>query len=166
MARTPEKEQRRYQNRVRVRPGDVFAIRLGDEYFAYCRDVADGNFEFFSERTIGIGDIDDIRDLSVAFTIPVSIQLMKAGEWPKVGRLPLEERRSLPVKYSHRAVGSEQIEIYENGEFRPASMEEAEGLERLALWREVHVVDRLRDMFYGKRTVWVEQTSENSPTRR
>ena len=159
MAGTREKEQRRRQNRVRVRPGDVFAIPLGDGYIAYCRDVADGNFEFFSERTIGIGEIDDIRDLSVAFVIPVSIEPMKSGEWPKVGRLPLEERRSLPVKYAHRAVGSEQIEIYENGKFRPATMEEAEGLERLALWREVHVVDRLRDMFDGKPNVWVQQLS-------
>lgn len=92
----------------------------------------------------------DILCRPVIFRIPIDQDILKSGNWPIIGNAPLTGGLAEPATYRNQPVGSNQLYLYRAGEVREATVEEVWELELLAVWIEVHIVERLLDHFAGR----------------
>lgn len=92
---------------------------------------------------------------------------VKTGQWPVVGRAPLDKGFTLPLQFIQDPLNKNSFSIYDNGQIRRATRQECIGLERAAVWEPEHVEERLRDHYAGCRNKWaeslrIEDDAENS----
>jgi hypothetical protein len=79
---------RKRKSYVRYREKDVFAIPLGGNVHAYCRNLGRLLTEFYDIRTKGIVTIEEVENRPTAFTVWVSKEPFLSGAWPKLGKKP------------------------------------------------------------------------------
>lgn len=147
----------RSKSHRRLRPGDVFAIPLGDGTHGFGQLCWEANdCAFFDLRCEPVPAIADILCHSVLFRVPIDQSVLKSGRWPAIGNVPLTGDLAEPASYRNQPVGSDHLYLYRAGEFREATVEEVRDLELLSVWCEEHIVERLLDHFAGRLNRTVE----------
>lgn len=146
--------------------GNILSIRLDEDTYGIGRVVEEGFLEFYDVKLNGgqLGELESrLGDARVLFTLSVHKSWKKNEGWEVVGsnkdRLP-----GIPYQFMQDIVNAADIQLIDpDGNSRPATYEEVEGLERLSVWEDNHVEDRLRDHFAGKPNVWVEHLKPKRP---
>jgi hypothetical protein len=127
----------------RVKTGDVVAIPLDDGRFAFARVLKDAAIGVY-EYTANSQDVPPPIDTPYAFVVGVYRDVLTSGQWPVVLRQPFpNEEDAWPPPNVVRDVISGKVSIYYKGVMRPASSEEAEGLEPAAVWDKEHILERI-----------------------
>lgn len=138
--------------------GDVVRINLGDGFHSYARVLPEALFAFYDSRSKQDVPIDKIITSPVLFQVPVMDHAVKRGRWIVVGNAPLDQvLLNPPPRFIQDPLRKDHFSIYEKGgKIRPATREECVGLERAAVWEPMHIEDRLRDHYAGRKNKWVE----------
>jgi len=113
------------------------------------------DFAFFNFRSEAPLLPDNLQDYHLAFRLAVSKDAPSTGGWELVGRVELKSAYTVPAKYLHKPVGSDDFFIYSAGEEKLASKEDCRGLEIMATWFPHHVEERLEDYFAGRESKYV-----------
>lgn len=148
------------QSRKRKKIGDLVRIPLDGGWFAYGRVLADPDFAFYDLRTRHDTPLDQILNRPVLFRLSVMKHATTTGVWPIIGWAALEERLGEPACYFRQDALTRELFIFtSDGQIwseRPATFEECDGLECLAVWEPEHVQNRLGDHFAGRPNKWLE----------
>lgn len=142
--------------------GQVVKINLHNGYFTYGYEINNGNVAILDVMTQADLSIDEIIKLPRLFT--VGVLDIGFAKWKKIGsvELSVSQRRS-PDEFV-QDVRDLSFEILDNdGEFRSASFEEVQGIERVAAWDNHHVELRVRDHFAHKTNITVEMLRPKPP---
>lgn len=141
-------KKRKYQQRT---VGAFVRIPLGNDTFSYARILDDASFAIYDIRTNKKEvELEYLASFPVLFIVAVYNDAVTSCHWLKVGKLPIEENlQVLPPKFIQDQLNPKKFSIYEQGQDRPATREECEGLERSAVWEPEHVEQRIRDHFAG-----------------
>jgi Immunity protein 26 len=140
--------------------GDVVSIPLPDGLHAYARVLPDATFAFYDSRTSEDLPVSEVISRPILFFLAVMDHAIKAGRWPIVGHLPLEEGLNPPPRFIQNSLDKKSFSIYENGQIRPATRSQCRGLERAAVWEPEHVEERLLDHYAGRRNKWINSLDE------
>src|SRR5262245_57714797 len=142
--------------RRKIEPGSIVEIRLDEQHHTYAR-ILRGNFvaAYDCRTSESTPDMRRIVGAPVLFVVIVYAYVRKGTRWPVVGFVPLEQVDvSIPPQFRQDVVGpdlSVTIIEFEGGRReRPGTIEEAEGLESLSVWDDVHVEERLWDHYAGR----------------
>lgn len=136
--------------RQRVKDGDILAIKIGHELYAFGR-VIDGAIAVYNYTSEDMNKLPDIEDRYFLFIVTVYVDVLSSGEWPRVGRDNL--KLSLP-RYFKRDQISGKYSIYDCNEEKeyPATRDDCIGMEKLAVWHKEIVEERIRDSLKGVRS--------------
>jgi hypothetical protein len=141
----------------RRREGDVVEIDLGEDLHAYARVLPNATFAFYDCIGKATKALEEILAAPILFKVPVMRRAVTSGRWRIIGSSPLSpELLEHPAFFIQDALNLAHFEISIGGKTRPASREECQGLERLAVWSANHIEDRLRDVHAGRPNKWVE----------
>jgi hypothetical protein len=158
---TTKMKRKKYPKRV---VGDIVSISLGDGFKTYSRVLNEAMFAFYDCRTEEQPPIDTIISSSILFKVAVMKYAVTRGHWEIVGHAPLESAlQNLPPKFMQDLHRPGKFRIYHQGQIRPATLEECIGLECAAVWDPIHVEDRLRDHYTGRKNKWVESLKLREP---
>jgi hypothetical protein len=105
-------------------------------------------YDFRTEKPVS--DFDQIESNPIIFTVVVHKSALT--KWGFIGKKPLEEEMKQPFLQFWQDIGNfRNCRIFDmEGNERPATPEECEGLERWAVWEAEHVEGRLLDTFMGR----------------
>jgi len=122
--------------------GDVFAIPLPDDSYAFGRLHKEGRLAIYKERSSDMSKIPQATEYD--FFVCVYANLLTDGQWVVIGNIPFinENEAEGPPTYIKDALDGKYF-LYERGEMRPATEKECKGLEVAAVWDRLHVIDRL-----------------------
>ena len=124
----------------RKKVGDLYAIQLPDNTYAYGRVLQEVSVAFYRHRGEKIEDLPDKEDYE--FIVGVHQSCFK--EWIFVENRPFADSGdSLPPCYQMRDIFTGKYSIYNFGKITPATKEECENLEVCAVWEYKHIIDRL-----------------------
>lgn len=138
--------------------GEFIAIPL-DRGFAYARHRGGLDFAFYDLKTPSLASIAEIKLRPILFTIGTPTDPLASRRWKVIGHEPLEPHLQEPVKYVRNPQGTEFLDIYVAGEFRPYAGEDLTTLEPLASWdRADQIEERLRKHFAGERDDHIERS--------
>ncbi len=130
--------------------GEFIIIPLG-EHFGFARFLGGCWFAFYDLFAPMIPAIEDINKCPVLFTLCCSTDHLTKKIWTVIGQEPLEGELALPPVSVRNPEGSDYIDIYTAGEFRPYAGEDLTKLDILAVWDEPsHVEERLLNQLTGK----------------
>lgn len=141
--------------------GNVLQIQLDASTFALGRIIGGGFIEFYDKRLTAeiTGDIANVTDLGkVLFTLSVHKSWTKNEKWKVVGN-NVADIPQAPPQFMQNMMNPLDIKIVDSaGGVAPATKAEIidKKLERLAVWEDNHIEDRLRDYFANKTNAWVE----------
>lgn len=151
--------------RIRLVAGVVVRVELGEGWIALGRVVERTLVDFFEPFEFSGSELSDevARRLAVPpiFRLSVMDSAIKSERWPVIAVVPLDAPVEPTVFFMQDALNGTLSLYWENrttGESfrRPASIEECEELERMAVWSATHVEDRLRDHRKAVPNIWVE----------
>lgn len=149
------------------RIGNIIRIKIDDNTFAYGRVIDSGFLEFYDPKIAANESGDGWRELAGSkpiFTLSVHKSWKKNENWVVVGNEP-RDVPGIPSQFMQNIADPSDIKIIDfAGQARPASIEEVQGIERLAVWEDNHVEDRLRDHRDGRPNVWAEQLKPKRPS--
>ena len=139
--------------------GNIIKIGINENIFGFGRIVEGGFIEFYDLK-LSNDQIEGINEKligsKVIFTLSVHKSWEKNKNWEVVGK-NLNNVSSIPSQFMQSIGNQNDIKIIDStGNSRPATKDEVKGIERLAVWEDNHVEDRLRDYFDGKQNIWVE----------
>lgn len=138
-------------------PGDVVMIALDDGAHSYARVLGGTQLAFYDRRADEDLPLERIVGLPVMFILAVHDAAFARPTWRVIGNARLDGALlHPPPRFVQDALHKDRFRIYENDEFRPATRQECEGLERASVWDASHVEDRLRDHYAGRPNKWVE----------
>jgi hypothetical protein len=126
----------------RLKLGDVHAIPLPNEKFAFGRYFNDASIGIYKHIGININDLPKKEEYN--FIVGIYDDILKSGNWPVVDHRPFisdDEKWPPPACIVDSITG--EYSIYHKGEFRKATKKECEGLEIAAVWEAGHIVDRI-----------------------
>lgn len=125
-----------------LREGAVIRLSLPDGTFGYGRVLVDPYVAFYKLRTKQ--PLDDAR-IIISSPVLFTLTLGHSRPWNVVSTEPLEAELRAPILMFWPKTGNPSVGhiIDERGEMKPATAEEAKGLERYAVWSAVHVERRL-----------------------
>ncbi|REG26033.1 immunity protein 26 of polymorphic toxin system [Archangium gephyra] len=145
--------------KVRIhRPGAFLRIPLIDGTFGYGRALTRVFDAFYDYRTESPdSDLDRIASKPILFKI--AVRHLEPGSWEVIGRRKLEEPLTQPIVQFRQDVGDfRRCEIFDTTDnSRSAEPQECVGLERLAVWEQHAVEERLLDTFMGRPNDSVER---------
>ena len=126
----------------RKKLGDIFAIPLPNDTYAFGRLFKENTLAIFKERSENINEIP--KQQNYDFFVAVYTDLLNDGVWSIIGNIPFtnEEDAWRPPTYIKDPFNGKYF-IYEHAEIRPSSEEECKGLEVTAVWDRHHLIDRL-----------------------
>lgn len=137
--------------------GEYIAIPL-DGGFSFARHRGDLDFAHYDLWTPELVPIAEIRRRPILFTIIGPIDPLASRRWKVIGHEPLEPYLQEPVKYFRHPRGTDFLDIYVAGEFRPYAGEDLDRLEPVAIWdRADQVEERLRKHYAGERDEFAER---------
>lgn len=130
--------------------GEFIAIPLG-EHFGFARYLSGCEFAFYNLLSSTIPPVEEIKSREVLFILCCSSDHLMKKIWTVIGQEPLEGELALPPVAVRNPEGSDYIDIYSEGEFRPYAGEDLTKLDILAVWDEPsHVEERLLNQLTGK----------------
>ena len=139
-------------------------IDLGDGTRTFARVMGEACFAFYNSRTAADLDMGEVLARPVLFVVPVMDHAVTRGRWLRVGHVPLAGALAeLPPLFIQDKINPTKFFVYRNGEMKPASRAECEGLECCAAWDPTHVEDRLRDHYAGRANKWLESMRIKDP---
>ena len=144
--------------KTRWQTGLVIRARLGDGWTYYGRLLEFPWAAFYRHRTKApVDDTSAIVGHDILFLIAVHKTLLAPGNWGPIGRVPLEPSLHPPdAQAIWDDLNPDACQIIDgDGNIRPATLKECEGLEPAAVWEPEHVADRLRDAFAGRQNRWL-----------
>ncbi|WP_138419646.1 Imm26 family immunity protein [Aquibacillus sediminis] len=129
------------KRRRRLKIGDVYAIPLPNEKYAFGKVFKDAGFGIYEH----IGDsIDDLPDKEeYQFNVGVYKDVLTSGKWEVVDNRPFSNEETFPPPKYIRDTISGEFSIYYKGEIRKSNKAECEGLEAAAVWDEHHLIERI-----------------------
>lgn len=130
------------KRRRRLKIGDVYAIPLPNEKYAFGKVFKDAGFGIYGHIGDSIDDLPDKEDF--LFNVGVYKDVLTSGKWDVVENRPFssEEEAFPPPKYMQDKISGE-YSIYHKGEIKEATKEECVGLEVASVWDEQHIIDRI-----------------------
>ena len=144
-------------NRQRHTTGAVVRIPMG-EWHTYALMLEDPDIAFFDARSTGDLAIGEVVARPVLFRLAVHKSAYNTGRWRKIGTAPVPEGlRGRVPRFMQDSING-RLSISDDGgtTSRPATLDECDRLECLAVWEPEHVEDRLRDHYAGVPNKWVE----------
>src|SRR5262245_51651565 len=127
----------------RIRVGDIVAIPLTAGRFAFGRVLKDASIAVYRYVSDAESSVPPLTT-PYAFVVGVYQDVLCSGSWPLAERVPFEnEDDAWPPPHAVHDVISGRFSIYYKGQMRPASPEEAEGLEPAAVWDKHHILQRI-----------------------
>jgi len=137
--------------------GEFIAVPI-QQGFAFARFRGGIDFAFYDICSAELLPIDQIKHQPVLFTLGCSADSLAKGAWKVIGQEPLEPDLAAPPKYVRNPAGSDYVDIYCGGEFRPYAGEDLTKLEPCAVWdTPEQVEERLRLHFAGQPYPWSER---------
>lgn len=131
-------------------------IPLG-ECYAYGRVLEEPDYAFYDVCSQGDLGPEEIAKREILFRVAAMKRAETSGRWSIIGYAPLEPVLQEPGRYFRQdALDPRKLWIYVEGSEVPATWEECQSLERVAVWEPEHIEDRLRDHFAGRPNKWVE----------
>jgi hypothetical protein len=120
--------------RRRPRVGDIVAIPLRDEIYAYgklYRDCAVGIFDYISSE---ICSAETVIENPECLWFGFDDYAIRQGRWPIIGRVEprTEDDEWAPPVYIEDIIVPGKFRVYHKGEMRPASRKEIAGLQEQA----------------------------------
>jgi hypothetical protein len=137
--------------------GTFLRIPLADGSFGYGRVLEPPHDAYYDYRTAAPdSDLERIASKPILFRIAVRHE--KSSAWEAIGWKALDERLTQPiVQFMQDFVDFRRCTIFDTaGNSRNADPQECVGLERLAVWEEENVEERLLDTFMGRPNFSVE----------
>jgi hypothetical protein len=130
------------KGRRRLKIGDVYAIPLPNEKYAFGKVFKDAGFGIYEHIGDSIEDLPEKEEFQ--FNVGVYKDVLTSGIWEIVDNRPFpsEEDAFPPPKYIRNALSGE-YSIYYKGEIKQSNQSECEGLEVAAVWDENHLIDRI-----------------------
>lgn len=146
--------------------GNIIKIQLGENYFGFGR-IVEGDFIEFYDVKLTRDELNNVSEslakARVIFTLSVHKSWEKKENWEVTGS-NTNNISPIPSQFMQNIANPNDIKIVDSsGNMRQASIDDITGLERLAVWEDNHVEDRLRDYFDNKPNVWVEQLKPKRP---
>ena len=146
---------------MRHKPGNIFSIDIGDGSYCFGRSLESPLMAFYNLRTLKIPSLEFIVTQSVLFKICVrEKEGLRSGRWEVLGNIELGANDLLPVSFFKQDIyDPSKISIYmsnSRGEETPTTIDQAIGLENVAVWESQHVEERLLDYFHNRPNKWVE----------
>ncbi|HEX5750148.1 MAG TPA: immunity 26/phosphotriesterase HocA family protein [Archangium sp.] len=139
------------------RPGSFLRIPLADGSFGYGRAIARTHDAFYEYRTESPdADLDRIASKPILFK--VAVRHLEPGSWEIIGWREIEASLAQPIVQFRQDVGNfRRCKIFDTeGNSRDAEPQECVGLERMAVWEQSDVEERLLDTFMGRPNFTVE----------
>jgi len=141
-----EEDQAYWQSHL----GEFIAIPLGEQ-FGFARCVKGGLFAFYNLLSSTIPPIEEIKSRGVLFTLCCSSDHLTKKIWTVIGQEPLEAELAGPPIFVRNPEGSDYIDVYRDGTFRPYAGEDLTKIDIMAVWDEPsHVEERLLNQLTGK----------------
>jgi len=148
------------ENKDRV--GNVIKIKLNEDNSGLARVIGGSFLEFYdvllSDAQSNF-DCASITQHNVTFTLSVHKSWTKNSGWQLIGS-NTNAIPNPPRQFMQGIGNPNDIKIVDPTDgIYPATRQqvELEGLERVAVWEDSHIEDRLRDHFSGKPNVWMDQ---------
>ena len=130
------------KNKRRVKIGDVYAIPLPNETYAYGRVFKDAGIGIYKKISKNIEDIP--MEEEYLFNVGIYKDILQNGEWIFIINKKFEnEEDSWPPKMSNYDMISGRYYIYYKGEFQLSTKEECKDLEIAAIWDSHHIIERI-----------------------
>lgn len=159
----------------RGNPGDIVRIDLGDGRHTYGQLLVDPFVAVYdfptTDQVIDMAAVVGKRVLFVVAVSHRSIERRAVGGrpvgrravggrgWPVVGHAPPgSPTAAVPDRFVQDIADPGSCRILDaEGNARPATLQECEGLEPAAVWDAEHVTERLRDHYAGRSNVYLER---------
>lgn len=141
---------KRAKKRREIPLGAIFEINLGRMGRAYAVRSAGNDVAFFDLLSHQVPMPELLATARILFRMNVADDELVSGRWPIVGNMPLTAALAQPAAYWNQPVGSNDVFIYRQGQFQPATRDDVRGLEPLIIWFQMHAEERLRDHFEGR----------------
>jgi hypothetical protein len=132
-------EMKKWRGRV----GDVFAVKLGPEMFAFGQICAPGDVAFFDIKSSRALEIDEILRSSLLFRVPMARGGTSKRAWYYLGNTPPIGDLSGEIFYRVQPVGSNQLYKIKGWSQSPATIEEVNDLEPMSWWLCEQLEERL-----------------------
>ena len=145
--------------RIKINTGDILKVELPDGRHTYAQISTSPLVIFYEYASCDEVKLTSIPLLPIAFKIFVDHDILKSGNWPKVGNVRMtKEALKIPYMYKQDIING-KLSIYhtdfEKTNFeRPANMSEVGNLECAAVWNKSNVEERLIDHFGEKKNEW------------
>lgn len=148
------------KTRKTLREGDVVQIPLPGGGVAFGRALPSPDLQFHAPIASTSASIDEILAAPVLFRVSVAKYATSTGRWPIIGSVPLDASLQAPVRYFREDALSGELFVFtadgKSWSEQPATLDECQGLERLAVWDPEHVESRIEDQLAGRPNKWVE----------
>ncbi len=147
---------------LKRRVGQVVRIDLHNGYFTYGYEINHGSVAVLDIMTLGSLSTGEIMGHSRLFTVPV--QDIGFANWKKTGYVDLDTSQRKQPDLFIQDPGDLSLRIMgDDGAARSATFEEVQGLERVAVWDNYHVEQRVRDHFAKRTNITVEMLRPKPP---
>ncbi len=136
-------------NNARWRIGDLYRIKISERCYGLARLLEFPLCEFYRYFDENQNMPSDLRQMDVAFRLFVMRDAIKSDNWMRVGRNvnDVEVRQH----FFMQDIYTGRITSTEDGNKGPEiTFEEADKLERAAVWSAIHIEKRLQDLKYGR----------------
>lgn len=140
----------------------IFQVDLKNGYHSYGRVVVGKLYAFYDTCTKEDLKVQDIINQDVLFITTVHNTAIKSKRWEVLATVKLEEHlMKYPIFFMQDVTNLNRIYKYDSmiGQKIPATYEECEHLERLAVWAPEHIEERLEKHFAGKESIWLKSMS-------
>jgi hypothetical protein len=147
-------------------PGDIVRINLGDGRHTYGQLLVDPFIAVYDFPTTDrVADLTAVVGRPVLFVIAVNHAAVGRCGWPVVGQAPPGSPAvAVPDRFVQDVADPADCRIVDvEGNARPATIGECEGLEPAAVWDAGHVAARLRDHYAGRPSVFLERLGLRHP---
>ncbi|WP_108670408.1 Imm26 family immunity protein [Peribacillus acanthi] len=130
------------KKRKRIKIGDVYAIPLPNDKYAFGRIFKDAGIGIYKYIGESIEDIP--KDEEYQFIVGVYEYVLKSGDWTVVENRPFKsDDEAYPPPTCIIDSISGEYSVYHKGEIRSATKSECKGLEVASVWADNHIIDRI-----------------------
>lgn len=142
--------------------GSILKVKLANTTFGLARVIGGGFIEFYDISITNEGLIEVVNTLKqhkVIFTLSVHKSWKKNSGWESIGN-SMDSIPSPPKQFMQNFANLDDIKIINpDGSMAVSTREEIvkQGIERVAVWEDNHIEDRLRDYFSGVPNRWLDQ---------
>lgn len=138
--------------------GAFFKVQIDEVYHTYGRIIANYVYAFYDYKTNqDESDLELIAQSKIIFKILVNQRVIKSGTWKIIGVSELSEELKETVPFFIQEIGDPRIcWIDWNGKRERVEPQECIGLERLAVWDQIHVEKRISDYYKGVQNKYLQ----------